>query len=115
VETPGVDPGKRAVQRVAAPRRCPRIWRPREESNLRRVVLQTTALSLSYMGVLERITGNDPVSERWQRSALPLSYIRIWWWVIQVSILAGVVLQTRPLPEAHPNLSLPQAIHRFVE
>jgi hypothetical protein len=29
------------------------------------------------MGVLERITGNDPVSERWQRAALPLSYIRM--------------------------------------
>ena len=27
-----------------------------------------------------------------------------YWWVIQVTILVGVVLQTRPLPKAHPCL-----------
>lgn len=38
---------------------------------------EASALALSYdPKKLERVNGNDPSSERWQRPALPLSYTR---------------------------------------
>ncbi len=76
VETPGVDPGKGAVQRVPAPRRCPRNGAKRRARTSDARFFKPALYRLSYLGELERLTGNDPVSIRWQRIALPLSYSR---------------------------------------
>jgi hypothetical protein len=56
----------------------PVVWRPVMELNHRRSRLQRDALPLSYQGEdLERKTGIKPVSVRWQRTALSLSYVRV--------------------------------------
>ncbi len=34
------------------------------------------------------------------------SYVRRTWWVIVVSSHAGVLLQSRPLPEPHPKFGI---------
>jgi hypothetical protein len=77
VETSGVDPDRRCLQGIAAPRRGPQCgaWK----------LIRTTLVAPStrcnhqicYPGKLERTAGIKPASLRWQRKALSLSYVRM--------------------------------------